>query len=248
VGVNGVHDETMDARLEAMADPTSSPRRPRGSLSHGEIVEVARRIAERSGLDALSMTAVAEALGTSVPSIYWYVEGRDGLLDALTAQLSDEIDGALPAIGGGPWEDEVLEYFVASRRLLVETPIYRQAFAYRTRSMVLRAGGGATMRHRLADGLALLLDAGLSPERAADLLNACVNYTRGFIVLEHGLNAEDVEDEDISPIRRLDAGTYPILSQFECFEQAMWLDDEQFRAGLRLIVRGFRRQPAAAGR
>jgi AcrR family transcriptional regulator len=234
---------TPDCKL--MADPNSNPRRPRGSLSHGEIIEVARRIAERSGLDTLSVTAVAEVLGTSVPSIYWYFEGKDGLLAALTAHLSEEMDRALPTVGRGPWEDEVLEYFVSFRRLLVETPIYRQAFAYRTRTMFLRTGGGATMRLRLVEGFQLLIDAALSPERAADLLNACVNYTRGFIVLEHGLNEEDVDEEDMSPIQRLDPRSYPVLSQFENFEQAMWLDDEQFRSGLRLIIRGLQHQQAA---
>jgi hypothetical protein len=49
----------------------------------------------------------------------------------------------------------------------------------------------SAMLRRLEDGLELLVRAGLTPDKAADAFNACSNSTRGFVLLEHGLDESD---------------------------------------------------------
>lgn len=69
------------------------------STSTEAVVTAGRAILERQGLDALTMQAVAEAVGVRAPSLYKRVPGRDGLLrmivDEAALELAAELDGAV---------------------------------------------------------------------------------------------------------------------------------------------------------
>jgi AcrR family transcriptional regulator len=90
-------------------------RRARGSMSAAEILDTAKRLIERDGIRRLSMPLLAKELGSGVTSIYWYFRSKDDLLEALTAEVLRDMHRQLPPVGDGPWEDELLAYFVAFR-------------------------------------------------------------------------------------------------------------------------------------
>lgn len=188
---------------------------------------------ERHGLQQLSMPALAEQLRSGVTSIYWYFRSKDELLDALTDRVTREMYLSLPAVGDGRWDDELVEYFVAFRRVLEDHPLYREIFAFRARGLFARATIAPTMLRRLEEGLQLMVRAGLTPDQAADAFNACSNYTRGFVLLEHGL-----DDRDRPSLWDLDPRHLPTLVQVSDLDKVMCLDDHQFRFGLRLLVDG----------
>ena len=73
--------------------------------SRAEITEVAVRLADRSGLDAVSMRQVAAELGTGAGSLYRYVETRDDLLDLMADHVAAEYELAAPT--GDPVADLV---------------------------------------------------------------------------------------------------------------------------------------------
>jgi AcrR family transcriptional regulator len=70
-------------------------------LTLEQVVEAAAEIADRDGLDALSLAAVASMLGVRSPSLYSHVDGLPGLRrhlsihasSLLAAELSDSIEG-----------------------------------------------------------------------------------------------------------------------------------------------------------
>jgi len=70
-------------------------------LTREQVVEAAAEIADRDGLDALSLATLASALGVRSPSLYAHVDGLAGLrrqltLHAsglLTADLAEAVDG-----------------------------------------------------------------------------------------------------------------------------------------------------------
>jgi AcrR family transcriptional regulator len=68
--------------------------------SRGEITEVALRVADNEGLDAVSMRRVATDLGTGAASLYRYVETREDLLDLMTDATSAEFR---PGPSTGDW-------------------------------------------------------------------------------------------------------------------------------------------------
>jgi AcrR family transcriptional regulator len=68
--------------------------------SRAQITEVALRVADAEGLDAVSMRRVAAELGTGAASLYRYVETREDLLDLMTDATGAEYEYAPPT---GDW-------------------------------------------------------------------------------------------------------------------------------------------------
>ena len=70
-------------------------------LTRDQVVEAAAEVADRDGLDALSLASVASALGVQSPSLYSHVDGLPGLRrqlsihasNRLTAEVTDAAEG-----------------------------------------------------------------------------------------------------------------------------------------------------------
>ena len=56
--------------------------------SHAEITAAAMELADREGLDALSVRRLAAELGTGAASLYRYVATREDLLDLMTDETA----------------------------------------------------------------------------------------------------------------------------------------------------------------
>lgn len=70
-------------------------RGPSRGLSHERIVAAGIELADREGLGAVTMKAVAESLGFTTMSLYRYVSGKDELLELMQDQagtLPDEVE------------------------------------------------------------------------------------------------------------------------------------------------------------
>jgi AcrR family transcriptional regulator len=94
--------------------PTRGARGPAPGYSLADIAAAGIDLAERGGLTAVSMRALAGSMGTSAGSLYRYVASRDELIDLMV----DSIEGhhALQ-LEPGPWDDQVVA--LASARLAV---------------------------------------------------------------------------------------------------------------------------------
>ena len=73
-------------------------------LSEPAIVDVARSLIRRRGVDAVTMRRVGEALGTGAASLYAYLSGRDELLTAVLERVLGEIP--LPEPRAAAWRDQ----------------------------------------------------------------------------------------------------------------------------------------------
>jgi AcrR family transcriptional regulator len=83
--------------------------------SREEITTTAIGIADREGLDAVSMRRVAADLGTGAASLYRYLDTRDDLLDLMIDATGAEY--ALPA-PGGDWLAGLLEAGEQARAII----------------------------------------------------------------------------------------------------------------------------------
>jgi AcrR family transcriptional regulator len=198
-------------------------RRPRGSLSREEILEAAREIVERDGLRQLSMPTLATHLKSGVTSIYWYFTNKDALVDALAQRVLSDVHQQLPPIGNGPWDEELIAYFEAFHGLLQALPAYREVVAYGS-GFIVESALTRTAQKRLEAGLDLLVRAGLSEDEAVAYFGACLNYTRGFVVLQQGMQQRSA----------------PPAADHDAIARLNQVDDERFRLGLRLLVGGIR--------
>ena len=93
----GIHDE-------------AGPRRgPRPALTVGEIVEAAIGIADRDGIEAVTMRRLAQSLGVGPMALYTYVPGKAELLDLM-------LDRAYADMPHGSWPEAWRERLTAVAR------------------------------------------------------------------------------------------------------------------------------------
>jgi AcrR family transcriptional regulator len=83
--------------------------------SRAEITAVALDIADREGLDAVSMRRVAAELGTGAASLYRYVETREELLDLMTDAIAAEYELPAPT---GDWMADMVAVGEQSRAIM----------------------------------------------------------------------------------------------------------------------------------
>jgi AcrR family transcriptional regulator len=93
-------------RRPIWARPERGSRGPVPAHSRDAIVTAAISLADAEGIAAVSMRAVATALGTSAGSLYRYLSSRDDLLDLMTDRALGELRPYPPSYGD--WLDTML--------------------------------------------------------------------------------------------------------------------------------------------
>jgi AcrR family transcriptional regulator len=77
----------MDAPLSR-----SEPRRNKGfEETHRELIETAVRLISEKGADALSIAALARAMGINRTTVYYHFDSREALLSAVTSWATAEL-------------------------------------------------------------------------------------------------------------------------------------------------------------
>jgi AcrR family transcriptional regulator len=133
------------------------------------IVKAAIAIADRDGLDKLTMRRLSAELGVTPMATYNHVSGKEELLDLVL----DESIGQLGV--GDPGDDPeavILDWFLRLHDLLIEHPSLAQATAGR-RIVGPQAGRAALALSEIAEGICHDLD------RAAEMVVAAFWLTLG---------------------------------------------------------------------
>jgi TetR/AcrR family transcriptional regulator, tetracycline repressor protein len=155
-------------------DSTAKPGR--GSLSRPRILEAALRLADSSGLEALSMRRLGAELGVEAMSLYNHVPSKAALLDGMVEAILSE----MPSPGaGGSWSERLREMARAFRRALRAHPGALPLFATRP------AVTPASLRHVEA-ALGVLRGAGLSPDESVSALQVLVTFVVGHTLSQVG--------------------------------------------------------------
>jgi AcrR family transcriptional regulator len=74
---------------------------PRRGLDSGQVVDAAVLVADREGLEAVTLARVAESLGVRAPSLYHHVAGHDALLRAIALRGVRELTASLQSAALG---------------------------------------------------------------------------------------------------------------------------------------------------
>ena len=88
-------------------------------LSKQRVVVEAIRLADREGVDGLSMRRLAGALGAGAMSLYHYVANKEELLDAMIDVVFEEIE--LPP-EETDWQSAMRQRAVSARQVLARHP------------------------------------------------------------------------------------------------------------------------------
>jgi AcrR family transcriptional regulator len=106
---------TTDVRHRSTRDrPAKSP------LSKDAVVDAALAILKSDGLEAVTMRRVAAALDTGAASLYVYVSGRDGLLQAMLDRVTATIE--LEAPDSSRWRTQLHSLLQRMRLTMVAHP------------------------------------------------------------------------------------------------------------------------------
>ena len=143
-------------------------------LDRARVIDVALELLDEVGLDGLSMRRLADRLGVTAASLYWYVQDKNELL----ALLADTISGEVPLpTSTAPWRTQLEEGARNLRRIALS---HRDA----ARVLAATAPSGPARLRAIDTLLGVLLQAGFPPADAADagyLLNV---YIVGFMLDE----------------------------------------------------------------
>jgi AcrR family transcriptional regulator len=146
-------------------------RGPAPQLDLERIVRRALEIVDTEGIAACSLRRLGDDLGVTPMSLYWYVADKAELLELVGQAVLEEI--ALPARAGG-WKDQLRDVHRAMFAVFLRHPNSVDLLIGRAR---FGAGGLRTFERILE----VLLDAGLTPERAFDAYDSLYLFTLGFM-------------------------------------------------------------------
>lgn len=107
------------AALWGAGEPAPQRRAPgpRPALSRDAILTAAIEVADRDGLDGLSMKAVGQRLGRTAMALYTYVPGKDELLDLMYDRVHAELPTRYPMERGWraatrAWAGDLGDFFL----------------------------------------------------------------------------------------------------------------------------------------
>lgn len=200
-------------------------------LSKQRVVLEAIRLADREGVDGLSMRRLAGVLGAGAMSLYHYVANKDELLDAMIDIVFDEIE--LPS-SEADWQSAMRSEAVSTRQVLARHPWAIALMESRT------TPGPANLRHREAV-TACLRKAGFSVAMATHANWLLDSYVHGFALQDASLQfatADEFADmtEDVY-LPQLPPEEFPYLNESAAALLAAGYDPaEEFLFGLDLIL------------
>jgi len=206
------------------------------------MVAEALRIADREGVDGLSMRRLAAELGAGAMSLYHYVANKDELLDAMIDVVFGEIE--LPP-EDDDWQDAMRRRSRSARDVLARHPWAIALMESRT------TPGPANLRHREAV-TACLRRAGFSVVMATHANWLLDSYVYGFALQMASLPFDGADElagmTDDVYLPQIPASEFPYLHESAAELLAAGYDPAQeFDVGLDLVLGALERLRATPG-
>ena len=179
----------------------------RQPLSRDRVLDAAIRVADRGGVEAITMRRVAQELGVEAMSLYNHVPNKDAILDGVVDAVFAAIE--LPAAGCADWREAIRARARSARSVLAQHSWALGLMDSR------RNPGSATLRHHDAV-LGVLRQAGFSLPMAAHAVSLIDSYVGGFVLQEANLPVSvpaDVEEVAGGILANLPADELPYLTE-----------------------------------
>lgn len=211
-------------------------RGPKRELSLERITEAAIDIADSDGLEGVSMSRVANALGFTPMSLYRYVAGKDDLLQLMYDAASDVPLGAFD----GTWREQLTQWASVVRAGYLEHPWLS----------TMPPSATPTTPNRIA-----IVEAGLQAMSSLDIHGrvklAVTLLLLGYVGMFHSASRDSVDESVRAALRTLiDDEHYPQLAPLVAggiFDQPVEDTDAVFYFGLRRFLDGIETWMRAEG-
>ncbi|MGK0362926.1 MAG: AcrR family transcriptional regulator [Bradymonadia bacterium] len=211
----------------------SAGRQP---LSVARVIEAAVALADASGLKALSMRKIGQALGVEAMSLYAHVANKGAILDGMIDHVLGLIE--VPAIGA-PWKAAMRRRATSARNAMMR---HRWAISLvESRSDL----GPAGMRY-YDSIIGCMRQSGFSIELAAHAFSAIDSYIYGFALQQVKMPYETTAEleaiaDDV--LAALPAEQFPHFTEMIVGHvmQPGYNYDDEFEFGLEVLLDGFER-------
>lgn len=210
--------------MASLEDTTRPP------LNTERVLRAAVHLADREGLEALTMRRLGAELGVEAMSLYKHVANKEAILDGIVELVIGEIE--IPS-AGSDWKEAMRRRAISAREVLS-----RHSWAIGL--MEARGSMGPTTLRYVDAILTNLRSAGFSIENAAHAFSLLDSYVYGHVIQETSwpINTpEEATESTRSILDQTTTGEYPHLA--EIAEHALRFEfsfDSEFEFGLDLIL------------
>ena len=197
------------------------------------MLAAALKLADKHGLEELTMRKLGQALGVEAMSLYNHVAGKDDLLDGLVDIVFSEIELSCE---DGDWRAAMRRRAISAREALAG---HRWAIGL----MESRTSPGpANLKHH-ESVLRCLREAGFSVALTAHAYSALDSYIYGFALQQAGLpfdTGEQAAEAAGSIMQAFASGEYPRLAEIatEHVMKPGYSYEREFEFGLDLLLDG----------
>jgi AcrR family transcriptional regulator len=210
-------------------------------LSRERVLRAAIDLADRGGIDSLSMRNLGQEVGVEAMSLYNHVRNKEDILNGIVDVVFSEIE--VPS-GPAGWVAAMRQRAISARQALLRHP-------WAIGLMESRAQPGpATLKHH-DSVLRNLRTAGFSVDMAAHAYSVLDSYIYGFTLNELSLpldNSKQIAEVAANIFREAPMNEYPHLAEM-AIERAMkpgYDYGDEFEFGLDLILDGLKRAQGRA--
>jgi AcrR family transcriptional regulator len=106
-----------------MTAEIATKREPKVPLSRERVLGAAIEVADRGGLESLTMRRLAQELGVEAMSLYYHVANKDEVLDGMIEALIEEINGQVAGLPThGDWKRDLREHILTARQVFLRHP------------------------------------------------------------------------------------------------------------------------------
>jgi AcrR family transcriptional regulator len=219
--------------MSTQPEPRSEPRAP---LNRERVLRAAIALADRNGIESLSMRKLGQELGVEAMSIYNHVANKDEIEDGIVEIVLGEIE--LPA-DGADWKEALRRTAISSHEVFVHHGWACGLFMRRPRFSPAR------MRWMEAV-LRTLREAGFSADMTHHAYHALDSHITGFTLWLVSMPFESKEElVDLAEgfLREIPADEYPYVIEHAEQHIAPSSPDgkTEFEFGLDLILDGLER-------
>ncbi|MCI0424951.1 MAG: TetR/AcrR family transcriptional regulator C-terminal domain-containing protein [Actinobacteria bacterium] len=225
----------------------------RTPLSRERVMTTAVELADRAGLEALTMRNLAHELGVEAMSLYYHVTNKeailDGIVDTVMGEINERVTMVTPPASPADWKRALRERILTAREVLLRHRWGPEVIESRTNVSL------ETMKY--FDGvLAVLRAGGFDYDLAHHAMHALGSRALGFT--QELFEPEDpgTDDPETMEMLALMAADFPYLvgmmseiAHDDPGSTLGWCDDQtEFVFGLDLILDGLDRLIGTSGK
>ncbi|HSK23347.1 MAG TPA: TetR/AcrR family transcriptional regulator C-terminal domain-containing protein [Egicoccus sp.] len=232
------------------ATESSGDAPARARLSRQRVLRAAVSLADREGLEALTMRRLAGELGVEAMSLYHHVANKEAILDGVIEVVTDEV---MAAVGGAdaPAPQDDWQAAMRARILAARTVLLRHPWAPRV--LETRTAMSPTLMGYYDGVLGIFRAGGFDWDLAHQAMHALGSRALGFT--QELFQPDDAEADDAETLAMFEqmgeqfphlVGMLAEIVHDDPDRSLGWCDDQrEFEFGLDVLLEGLERRRAA---